>query len=165
MCRLAGDRLSFGVARYSPVNVDNVPAEEKDSGHDGSRERLGAWNPVGRGIEGRVNRLAAAGGCLYAAGDFSNVSDHKGTRPAVANLARYCPNGREGSASALWEPAVIVNGGARQSMAPLFALASSIPPGHGRWVPEYVWQCSGINITNATNMADADDGACVKVPR
>jgi len=155
----AGDKLCFGVARYTPADMGEGPQTDLDDGwNDDSQQRLGEWNPVGRGIEGRVNRLAAAGSCLYAAGDFINVSEHMGTRPAVANLARYCPNGQTEAASALWEPAVIVNGGERQQLAPLYALASSVPQGAAQWVPQYI--CS-VNVTNATNGSQTENGTCV----
>jgi hypothetical protein len=152
----AGDNLAFGIARYSPAHDqqrEQADDEQADDGwSDGVNDKLGVWNSVGRGIEGRVNRLAAAGGCLYAAGAFTSVSDHNGSRPAIANLARYCPNGEEGNASAVWEPAVVVNGGEQQSLAPLYALASAIPAGtahFGLRRRQYEWQC-GINASNAT---------------
>ena len=49
--------------------------------------------------------------------------------PDIEHLARYCPNGEVGNSSAIWEPAVIVNGGEKQQLAPLYALASAIDPG------------------------------------
>lgn len=176
----AGGKLSFGVARYTPVDAAHeLHGAEGDVSHawsDGTRERIGVWNPVGRGVEGRVNRLVAAGGCLYAAGDLINVSEHNGTRPAITNLARYCPNGEEAELSALWEPAVLTNAGERQSLAPLYALASAIPPGRAHWnlrLPDYFWHC-GKNATNATNATwfnssivmnatNANNGTCVRV--
>jgi hypothetical protein len=52
----------------------------------------------------------------------------------------------------VWEPAVVVNGGELQGLAPLYALASAIPAGtahFGLRRRQYEWHC-GINATNAT---------------
>jgi hypothetical protein len=182
----ANDRLAVGVARYTPAAASNADMQGGTNAatDDGWGDaQLGVWHPVGRGIEGRVNQLAAARGCLYAAGDLSSVNG--GVRPALGNLARYCPNGELGNASALWEPAVLVDAGRHQSLATLYALVSAIPAGAARWGPRepaYRWVC-GINATNGTagwgNTTDSNssvsrngaqgqqgqqNGTCVRVP-
>jgi len=132
----AGGVLALSIARYLPSS-------------DG--QQLGRWYSVGRGIDGKVNALVAAGHCLYAAGDLGQVSDWSGIRPATANLARYCPNGEDANSSAVWEPAVLQDSGERQGLATLYGLASAVPASvaHFDLRRTYFWEC-GVNSTNAT---------------
>jgi hypothetical protein len=182
----AGGKLAFGVARYTPANETRDNAVDDGWNFEGAPLRIGKWNAVGRGIEGRVHSLAAAGGCLYAAGALTNVSDHLGSRPAIANLARYCPRGEdadERDLSAVWEPAIIANAAEQQDLSPLYALSSAIPPGIAYWDPlprDFFWRCTrAIKQTNGnatviknvsielpiSEAVNAEDGMCVRLKR
>jgi len=56
----------------------------------------GVWEGIGRGVDGAVHVLTAikiqgtlAGSCVYVAGDFKEVEDHRGAMK-VSGLVRWC---------------------------------------------------------------------------